>query len=121
MTITSYTGAPYDFRRYNCWHHTRKVRADAGLETPLFDVLSPAGINAAFDEGHRNTKGLVQACEPSDFDIVLMGYRHAGRVIWHAGVYFKGMVSHCERVAKQVKLESLSDIKNKYPTIEFWR
>lgn len=121
MTIASYTGLPYDFRRYNCWHHTRAVRADAGITTPVFDVISPVGINDAFDKGHMDPKGLQRVCEPSNFDIVLMGYVHAGRVVWHAGVYFDGMVSHCERVAKQVKLESLADVTDKYPKIEFWR
>ena len=31
MNITDYTGRRYDFRRYNCWHHVRAVRAEAGV------------------------------------------------------------------------------------------
>lgn len=121
MNINDYTGLPYDFRRYNCWTHSRAVRNDAGIDTPEFDVVSPAKIADAFDAGHADTKGLQRVCEPRNMDVVLMGYRHGGRIIWHAGVYFDGMVSHCERVSRQVKLESLADIKEKYPETEFWR
>lgn len=121
MNINNYTGMKYDFRKMNCWHYVRMVRADAGMETPEFDVLSPSGINDAFDSGHCDSKGLMQCYEPADFDAVLMGYRLGKRIVWHSGVYFKGMVSHCERMAKQVKLESLSDIRLKYTEIEFWR
>jgi len=36
-------------------------------------------------------------------------------------VYYQGYVSHCERVAKQVKLESLTDIRKRFVEIQFWR
>lgn len=121
MNINDYTGMAYDFRKMNCWHFVRLVRSEAGLITPEFDVMSPVGINAAFDAGHEDSKGLVRVIEPSDFDAVLMGCRIGRRVIWHSGVYYQGMVSHCERNAKQVRLESLSDIRLKYTEIEFWR
>lgn len=121
MNINSYTGLPYDFRRYHCWHHVRNVRADAGMETPTFDVLLPTKANDMFEAGHVDSKGLVKVDEPRDFDAVLMGYPHGSRIIWHSGVYYKGYVSHCERAAKMVKLEQLSDIIKRYPKIEFWR
>lgn len=121
MNINDYTGLPYNFRRRNCWHHVRNVRRDAGLETPEFDVISPAQIQAAFDDGHAAPKGLEQVFEPQNFDAVLMGAKVAGRLVWHAGVYYEGFVSHCELAARQVRLEPLSDLKLKYPEIEFWR
>ncbi|WP_404855934.1 hypothetical protein, partial [Escherichia coli] len=71
MNINDYTGIPYDFRKRNCWHHVRIVRADAGLETPAFDVASPTAINEAFDEGHRNTKGLTKIDKPENFCALL--------------------------------------------------
>lgn len=121
MNINEYTGLSYNFRSYNCWHHVRAVRADAGLYTPEFNVVSPRGINQAFDDGHAATKGLEQVFAPRDFDIILMGARTGGRVVWHAGVYYAGMVSHCAMYARQVKLDLLSDMKQAYQEIEFWR
>lgn len=121
MNITEYTGLPYSFRHYNCWHHVRRVRADAGLETPEFDVISPAGINDAFEAAHKATKGLVRVYEPQNFDAVLMGKKVASRIVWHAGVYYDGWVSHCELAARQVRLESLYDLQNRFQEIEFWR
>lgn len=121
MNITEYTGTRYDFRNYNCWHHVSRVRADAGLETPVFDVATPAAINAAFDAGRADPKELRRADIPQNFDAVLMASRHAGRLIWHAGIYFDGMVSHCDRAARQVKLETLRDLTARYQRIEFWR
>lgn len=121
MNINDYTGLPYDFRRRNCWHHVQNVRGDAGLKTPAFDVMSPKQINAAFDGGHKNPGGLVRRYSPFNFDAVLMGRRVGSRLVWHAGVYFDGMVSHCELAARQVKLEPLTDIMQQYSEIEFWR
>lgn len=121
MKISYYTGIPYNFRSYNCWHHVRRVRSDAGLFTPEFDVKSPAGISDAFAAGHADPKGLIQHNAPRDYDAVLLGKRVAGRLVWHAGVYYQGFVSHCELAAKQVRLESLSDLKTKYQRVEFWR
>lgn len=121
MNISAYTGLAYDFRRRNCWHHVRNVRKDAGIETPAFDVLSPVGINSAFSDAHDDPKGLVQVEFPSNYDAVLMGIKSADRIVWHAGVYFDGMVSHCDRLSRQVRLELLTDLKQQYAEIEFWR
>lgn len=121
MNINDYTGLPYDFRRRNCWHHVSNVRADAGLKTPEFDVISPRQIGDAFDAGHADTKGLTQVTEPLDFDAVLMAKRVGSRLVWHAGVYYKGDVSHCALAARQVKLEPLADIRQQYSEVEFWR
>lgn len=121
MTIHDFTGKAYNFRLYNCWTHVTAVRKSVGLETPDFNVASPASINQAFDDGHENPKGLTRQQTPQDFDIVLLGFKHAGRIVWHSGVYFKGHVSHCERVAKQVRLELLSDLLPIYSEVEFWR
>ncbi len=121
MNIADYTGLPYDFRRRNCWHHVRNVRADAGLETPAFDVISPRQIDAAYDAGHRDSKGLTRQQTPQNFDAVLMGRRANGRIVWHSGVYYEGLVSHCELASRQVRLDRLEDLKDLYTEIEFWR
>lgn len=121
MNISSYTGKPYSFRSYNCWHHVRNVRGDAGIQTPEFDVLSPRDIEKAFADGHAEPKGLVRSFLPRDFDVVLMGQRTGGRIVWHAGVYYDGFVSHCALYARQVRLDSLSDLRETYTEIEFWR
>ena len=70
MNINDYTGKPYNFRNYNCWTHVRAVRADAGLDTPAFDVAAPSGADAMFAEGFRDSRGLVRVYEPQDFDAV---------------------------------------------------
>jgi len=122
MNINIYTGRIYDFKKYHCWHHVIAVRADAGIFTPEFDVTRPCDADSAFKSGQdMDSKGLVMATEPQDFDAVLMGHTHGNRIIWHSGVYYGGYVSHCERAAKQVKLEALSDLIKRYPRIQFWR
>ena len=121
MNINDYTGRGYDFRRYNCWGHVRAVRADAGIETPAFDVARPSQEQDAFAGGQVDSRGLVRVDTPQDFDAVLMGDRQGGRIVWHSGVYYNGSVSHCERAARQVKLESLADIRARYSEIQFWR
>lgn len=121
MNITKYTGRAYNFRTYNCWHHVSAVRADVGLSTPVFDVCSAASANAVFDQGRADGCGFEQHERPNDYDIVLMGVRTGGRLVWHSGVYFGGYVSHCARSARQVKLELLSDLRTQYSEIEFWR
>lgn len=119
--INSFTGKPYNFRTYNCWTHVRAVRSAAGFTTPDFDVSAPTMINAAFDAGHDDSKGLTKHSAPQNFDAVLLGIRHAGRIVWHAGVYYDGMVSHCELASRQVRLEPLSEMKERFTEIEFWR
>lgn len=121
MNINDYTGRRYDFRRYNCWHHVRAVRADVGIDTPAFDVAAPSGADAMFSEGFRDSRGLVRVYEPQDFDAVLMGEQHGSRILWHSGVYYGGYVSHCELAARQVKLEALADIRARFQEIQFWR
>lgn len=121
MNINDYTGRPYNFRNYHCWHHVRQVRADAGVNTPEFDVARPSQEQDAFARGLADSRGLVHVDIPRDFDAVLMGERQGGRIVWHSGVYYNGSVSHCERAARQVKLESLADIRARYSEIQFWR
>ena len=72
MNVNDYTGRRYDFRKYNCWTHVRQVRADAGIETPRFDVAAPSAADAMFAEGQRDSRGLTSVAEPKDFDAVLM-------------------------------------------------
>lgn len=119
--ISDYTGIPYNFREYNCWHHVMHVREDQGIYTPEFDAISPADIDEAFTKGFADTKGLVQVYEPKNFDVVLLQFRHASSFKWHSGVYYDGMISHCERASKQVKIESIKDISKRYTRLEFWR
>lgn len=118
--LAKYTGLAYDFMTRNCWHYVRMVRSDAGLATPEFDCVSMDGISATFEAGHADSKGLTQITEPHDFDAVLMATSKRGRLIWHSGVYCGGMVSHCDRWAKQVIMEPLSSLRRQYERIEFW-
>ena len=121
MNINEYTGRRYDFRKYNCWGHVRAVRADAGIDTPAFDVTPPSGADAMFAEGFRDSRGLVRVYEPQDFDAVLMGERHGSRILGHSGVHYGGYVGHCGLAARQVKLEALAGIRARLQGIQFWR
>ncbi len=115
-----YTGIQYRFHGYNCWDHVRRVRADFGLETPDFDCASPVKINQTFEESHKNSKGLKQIDSPDDLCAVLMATEKNGRTTWHSGVYMNGMVSHCDRYSKQVRLDTLMSIKEQVSRVEFW-
>jgi hypothetical protein len=119
--LAKYTGLAYDFMTYNCWDHVRNVLADVGIATPEFGCQDIDGINGAFEGGHADSRGLVMVMQPRDFDAVLMATEKRGRLIWHAGVYHDGMVSHCDRWARQVIMEPLSALRDRYERVEFWR
>jgi hypothetical protein len=68
-----------------------------------------------------DAKGLTQVDSPQNLDAVLMARRQGNRLLWHAGVYFDGMVSHCDMAARQVMLEPFSDILQKHERVELWR
>jgi hypothetical protein len=115
--LSEYTGLAYCFETRNCWHHVINVRKDFGLDTPDFDCTSPELSNETFEAAHSNTKGLEQSSEPDDLCAVLM--LSDGR--WHSGVYLDGDVSHCDRNARQVRLDSLESLQRVCERIEFWR
>ena len=116
-----YTGIPYRFNGYNCWDHVRRVRADFGLDTPRFDCVAPPKIEEAFDLFHTDPKGMTQLNDPVDLCAVMIATDRAGRTSWHSGVYMNGMVSHCDRYSKQVRLDTLRSIKETSSRVEFWR
>lgn len=119
--LAKYTGLAYDFVTRNCWQHVRNVRADAGLITPEFGCSDINESASVFELGHADSKGLSMDMQPRDFDAVLMATEKRGRLIWHAGVYHDGMVSHCDRWSKQVIMEPLSALRDRYERVEFWR
>ncbi len=119
--LSVYTGIQYRFRNYNCWHHVRKVRADAGMETPEFDCTTPDFINDTFEAAHDDSKGLTQHNEPSNYCAVLMQTRRGSKLHWHSGVYLDASVSHCDMFARQVRMNTLDEIMNMAERVEFWR
>lgn len=119
--LCAYTGLPYDFNHRNCWHHVRNVRRDAGIDTPEFDCATPAEICDTFEHSREETKGMIQVQDPREFDAVLMATKRNGRLVWHSGVYHSGMVSHCDRFAKQVRFQPIDEIRADYERVEFWR
>ena len=119
--LAAYTGKPYDFNLYNCWHHVKKVRLDAGIVTPDFDCLDIDLINKTFDDAHSDSKGLTQISEPVNYCAVLIARKHRNRLLWHSGVYLDGMVSHCDRSAKQVHFCTLKELQSKSERVEFWQ
>ena len=119
--LAKYCGIPYDFRSYNCWHHVRKVRADYGIYTPEFDCEHQENENSTFDAAHSDSKGMQQLESPENMCAVLLAKSVNGRVVWHSGVYLDGCVSHCDRHAKQVRIEPLKALQKIYERVEFWR
>lgn len=120
--ITEYTGKPYS-RKYACWDHVHAVRTDADLPTPRYDVQSDSVFEAQalFAKARDESTELQLTNTPQDYDVILMAARWNDRLMWHSGVYYKGLVSHCCNASKQVKLESLEDIKKRFCEVEFWR
>ena len=112
-----YTGKGYNFRHYNCWHHVRCVRNDVGLDTPEFDCVSLDLVDSTFEVAHEKSKGLQQVDQPADYCAVLMKTKRG----WHSGIYYDGMVSHCDREARQVRLDTLESINKISLRVEFWR
>lgn len=119
--LAKYTGLPYDFNLYNCWDHVRRVRSDYNLTTPDFDCSSPDYADETFVSAHGNSKGLTQISDPEKLCAVLMMSTIRGKEVWHSGVFMGGMVSHCERAARQVRLDSLESIIDQCKRVEFWR
>ena len=118
--LTEYTGKAYNFLTYNCWDHVKAVRAKVGIDTPKFDCTSPNFINDTFIDAHDNSKGLTQSETPNDYCAVLMASKRGRRVLWHSGVYLNGMVSHCDRFSRQVRIDTLKSIIEKSERVEFW-
>lgn len=122
MEITDYNGMAYSFRSYNCWDHAVAVRKDFGIKTKLF---APSNLESAFAvitaEMQKLDHGLVSAETPQNFDVVIAGKMTSKRMVYHCGIYFNGMISHCDRYAKQVRMESLDDFKAGFEGVTFWR
>ncbi|TMM79835.1 hypothetical protein FGD18_23805, partial [Salmonella enterica subsp. enterica serovar Heidelberg] len=75
-------------------------------------------IESGGGDGRANGEGLGRAFHAQSFGRVLLGVKHRGGIVWHAGVYYEGMVSHCELASRQVRLDSLEDLKDTYSEIE---
>lgn len=118
--LARYTGLPYDFKNHNCWQFVRRVRADYNLSTPEFDCTHPDLSDSVFIAAHDNSKGLKQIQSPERLCAVLMMKIIMGREVWHSGVYIDGMVSHCDRYARQVRLDSLESLVEQCERVEFW-
>ena len=119
--LAKYCGIAYDFQRYNCWHHVRRVRSDYGLQTPEFDCQCMLLENEAFENAHYDSKGMEQISNPENLCAVLMARKVKDRLVWHSGIYLDGVVSHCDRCARQVRIEPLKALEKVYERVEFWR
>ena len=120
--MIEYNGIAYSFRNYNCYDHVVRVRKDNGIKTKLF---KPRNIDTAFSvisaEMQKLDHGLTKADTPENYDIVFVSKTISGRKVHHCGIYFDGLVSHCDRTAKQVRMEQLADFSATYEAPTFWR
>ena len=120
--ISSYTGKPYSFKRYNCWDHAVAVRKDNGIKTKAF---SPKSMSNAFKiitaEMQRLDHGLTLVDAPQNYDVVIIKKACCEPAVYHCGVWFNGMVSHCSRDAGQVIMEPIQAFSAGYERVTFWR
>ena len=120
--MNEYNGIYYSFRNYNCYDHAVKVRKDKGIKTRLF---KPKNMDNAFKqitaEMQKLDNGLTKTDDPQNYDIVMAMRIYSKRKVYHCGIYFNGMVSHCDRQAKQVRMQTLSEFSESYKEVTFWR
>jgi hypothetical protein len=117
-----YVGKPYNFRRYNCYHHVSAVRKDFGIETKMFKART---LDDAFEliTAQMSTigNGFALVDKPQNFDVVFVEKKHKGRKVYHCGVYHDGYVSHCCNIFGSVRHQELSEFKKGYTGVTFWR
>lgn len=120
--MIEYIGIPYSFRNYNCWSHAVKVRADKGIKTKNF---RPRNMSNAFKlitaQMQQLGHGLTQADTPEDYDIAITSKQVGQRTEHHCGIYYKGDVSHCDGLRRQVVQDSLQEFIKTYGAVKFWR
>lgn len=115
-------GKRYSFEDYNCWDYAADIRSQANIKTKLF---KPANMKDACklisEQMQQLDHGLERVNDVRDFDILIVCKEMRGMTIYHCGVFYRGMVAHCSRVARQVVFESLRDFKYGYGDCIAWR
>lgn len=124
IDINSYTGKPYGFMTYNCWHHVVAVRNAVGMKTKMYTAITmtASAISSKFNvERVKNEHGLILISKPRNYDIVIFKRPVARIDYYHAGIWFNGWVSHSCSIFKQVVFEPLKEATTIRTEVEFWR
>lgn len=115
-------GTPYVFRTYNCWDYVRDIRESNGIKTKKY---SAGTLGKAFEiitaEMQKLGNGLTKVDSPINFDIVI-GYKESTkRNDYHCGIFYGGMVMHCDRKMKQVVASTAQEFYSAFDGVKFWR
>lgn len=120
--MIKYIGIPYSFRDFNCWDFVVKARQDNGMSTKHF---KPRNLGSAFDvieaEMQKLDSGLMLVESPQNFDIVMCEDRTLKKNRYHCGLYFNGLVFHCEKTRGQVVCDYFNAFKGMFGRVTFWR
>jgi|TARA_R110000751_G_scaffold40080_2_gene95176 hypothetical protein len=113
---------PYSFMRFNCWDFVVKVRKDNGLRCETF---RPKKLRDAFAliSSHLESDhlGFEKVETLKNFDIILCDKKLGKLSIFHCGIYFDGMIYHCDRGRGQVTLDKLDAFTKQFESVTFWR
>ena len=115
-------GKPYSFKDYNCWDYVREVRLENGIKTKKY---SAGTLDKAFEvitsEMQKLGNGLTKVDSPVNFDIVIGHTDNGKRNLYHCGLFYDGMIVHCDRKMKQVVASTARDFYKAYDGVKFWR
>ena len=108
--------------RFNCWDFVVKVRKDNGIDC---EVFRPKKLREAFaiisNHLESNRVGFKKVTELQNFDIIVCDKNMGKSSIFHCGIFFDGMVYHCDRGKGQVTFDSVDVFTKQYESVTFWR
>lgn len=120
--MNQYIGLPYSFSKFNCWDFVVKVRNDNGLKC---EVFRPKKLRDAFSliskHLRREHAGLTEVKSLQDYDIIMCEKMLGKFSTFHCGIYYQGLVYHCDRSKGQVSYDNLKDFTKPYKSYSFWR
>lgn len=120
--MNQYIGLPYSFRSFNCWDFVVKVRHDLGLNC---EVFRPKKLRQAFslidDAVVGDHAGLFRVDSPENYDIILVRKDFGEEHTYHCGIFYNGLVYHCDRSKGQVSFDKYKDFIKPYASVSFWR
>jgi len=120
--LIQYIGLPYSFASFNCWDFVVKVRKDNGLPC---EVFRPKKLRDAFrlikDHIESEHAGFTKVDELQNFDLLVCEKDMGKDSTFHCGIFFDGLIYHCDRAARQVTFNTLSDFSKPYKKVTFWR
>ena len=116
-----YIGKAYSFRDFNCWDYVSLIREENNIKTKQYQ---PLNLSNAFDlitaEMQKLGNGLTLINSPQDFSIVIGSRKNNNKFLYHCGLYYQGMVMHCDRNLRQVVSEPYNEFTSKFQDFKIW-